>query len=296
MFDIGVVGLVFFEVFVPGDAEWPPPGEERWVSSLPVGLGGALNSASVARALGLEVTLVSPRGAGLTDRAIASEVARLGIPSPPWPASSDAAITLIRSTPRDRAFLSAVAPDALEDCPALPRARYLHVGGLGDAEAVDARLAEARAAGARVSVSAGWDPPRLEALRARRGPPPWDLFFCNTKEADAIGLSLDEMVGRVAHDIVVSDGPRGAHALIGGARCHAEGRPVRDVVDTTGAGDALAAAVVSGLCRGLDAPAALERAARVAERVITIRGGVVEAALLSDLRFPPPANAARPGA
>jgi hypothetical protein len=207
MHDLGVVGLVFFEVFVPAEAAWPPPGEEHFVDALPVGLGGALNTASVARALGLDVALISPRGGGLTDLAIAARVAALGLHDLPWPAPSDGAITLVRSTPHDRAFLSAIAPGTLAGCPPLPAARWIHVGGLGEAELLADRLAEARAAGARVSVSAGWDPPRLAALRARleagSTTPPWDLFFANAREAEALVGTAEgaehQLAGRVAH-------------------------------------------------------------------------------------------------
>ena len=54
--ELCVAGLVYFEVFVPGGVI-PPPGEELFVDNLRLGLGGALNTASVAAALGLDVVL-----------------------------------------------------------------------------------------------------------------------------------------------------------------------------------------------------------------------------------------------
>lgn len=295
MIDLGVVGLVFFEVFVPEDADWGEPGTETRVPELPVGVGGSLNGASVARALGLEVALASPRGNGLTDRAIVSEVMRLGITNLSWPGPDDAAITLVRSTPHDRAFLSSLTEHALDGCPPLPPARWIHVGGLLEAERLAPRLAVARAAGAKISVSAGWDEARLERLKAQlaegSGKPAWDLFFANTKELEALGASgIDALVGQLAHDVVISDGPRGAEARIGGETCEVDAHDV-EVVDPTGAGDALAAGVISGLARGLSGQQALELGAQVAGRVVGIRGGVVEAELLADLRLPPPSEA-----
>ena len=112
MLDLGVVGLVFFEVFVPADVDWPQQGEENFVDRLPVGLGGALNTASVAKALGARVALISPRGDGLTDLMIRAAVQRLGVEDHPWPGPPDPGITLVRSTPHDRAFISAIAPGA----------------------------------------------------------------------------------------------------------------------------------------------------------------------------------------
>lgn len=281
MHDLGVVGLVFFEVFVPAEASWPPPGEEHFVDALPVGLGGALNTASVARALGLDVALISPRGAGLTDLAIAARVAALGLHDLPWPAPSNGAITLVRSTPHDRAFLSAIAPGTLAGCPPLPAARWIHVGGLGEAELLADRLAAARAADARVSVSAGWDPPRLAALRARLeagSTPPWDLFFANAREAEALVGTAEGaehlLAGRVATDVVVTCGAHGARAVLGGVRCAVAAEPV-DVLDPTGAGDAFAAGVLAGCVQGLAPEACLALGARSATRVLGQRGGVV---------------------
>lgn len=292
MIDVGVVGLVFFEVFVPEDATWPELGEETMVPSLPVGLGGALNTASTARALGLEVTLISPTGRGLTDRMIAEEVTRLGIGRVSWEGRDDAAITLVRSTPTDRAFISSMAEDALEGCPELPRVRWIHVGGLSEAERLSERLAEARTRGTSISVSANWDPDRLAALAERMkrppGTPEWDLFFTNAKEAEVIGArDPRDIVGRLARNVVLSEGPNGARAVIGGEDCAVAPHAV-DVVDPTGAGDALAAGVVSGLARGMPPAEALALGVRVAERVVGIRGGVVEPRLLADLRFSTP--------
>lgn len=64
MTDLVVVGLAYFEVFVPPHAH-PAPGEEVFVDGMTLALGGALNTASVAAALGLRVTLCLPIGHGI---------------------------------------------------------------------------------------------------------------------------------------------------------------------------------------------------------------------------------------
>lgn len=51
--EVVFAGLVFFEVFLPDGELRPEPGTEVFVDELAVGLGGALNGASVARALDL---------------------------------------------------------------------------------------------------------------------------------------------------------------------------------------------------------------------------------------------------
>ncbi|MFZ3028136.1 MAG: carbohydrate kinase family protein, partial [Rhodoferax sp.] len=69
MTDLVVVGLAYFEVFVPPHAR-PAPGEEVFVDGMTLALGGALNTASVAAALGLRVTLCLPMGHGIVDQAV----------------------------------------------------------------------------------------------------------------------------------------------------------------------------------------------------------------------------------
>jgi sugar/nucleoside kinase (ribokinase family) len=150
--DLLIVGSVFFEVFIP-EMEWPAMGTETIVDSIHVGLGGSLNTASVARGLGLDVALLSPRGDGLTDRAIQSEITRLGIRSITWRAGDDGAISLVRSNKQDRSFVTAVDRECLKLCPELPPSRYVHVGGLPEAEAFAARFREARAKGAKIHLA-----------------------------------------------------------------------------------------------------------------------------------------------
>jgi len=283
MHDLVIVGSVFFEVFIP-PIEWPEMGTEMIVDRIHVGLGGALNGASVARGLGLDVALVSPRGDGLTDRAIASEITRMGIRAINWSALDDGAITLVRSTSEDRSFVTAVDRTSLSGCPELPPSRFVHVGGLPEAEGFAGRLAEARARGARISVSAGHDPPRLAALAEYRGPPPWDVFFCNDDEARALGATRPaDLVGRLAESVIITRGPDGVDASFDGASFTLPAVRV-DVVDPTGAGDALAAGVLAGLVRELSPERALDLGLRTAARALSTRGGVLPTSALADLR------------
>lgn len=276
MEDLTVVGLVFFELFLPKIDRWPRAGEELFVPSIPVGLGGALNTASVAKALGAKVKLCAPRGAGLTDWAIDAATRALGIEVVPWPAAADAAISLVSSTPEDRAFVSAVDAHALDSPPPLPLSRYVHVGGLREARRAGAVLEEARRAGAKISVSACFDPREIERLRDGL-PRPWDLLFLNEEEATRLAGSPEAALSalqRLAPNLVVTLGSAGAIGLLNGTRVQVSAEPVT-VVDPTGAGDAFAAGTLVALGRGASPQAALTAGARAAERVLTIRGGVV---------------------
>lgn len=282
-FGLTVVGPVFFEVFLP-PALHPIPGEEHPVGPIPVGLGGVLNTASVAAALGIPVTLLHPAGDGVTDAAVAAVTARLGIRARTWPSRPDPFISLVFSDDRDRAFLSASDNGCLAACPPIPPATWVHVGGLIEARAFPERVAAVRAEGARVAVSGCWAPELLAGL-VREQSRPWDLLVLNRKEAERAagpGANPADFAGAAA-DVVVTDGPRGAMGVIDGVAVRAAALP-GPVVDPTGAGDAFLGGLLAGRLRGLDPAASLALAVETASRVLAIRGGVVlDPALLAGL-------------
>lgn len=283
--ELCVAGLVYFEVFVPGGMI-PPPGEELFVDRLRLGLGGALNTASVAAALGVDVVLAHPRGEGLSDSAIAHTTHHLGIPTLTWASQSNPAVSLVFSGLQDRSFVSAADFSALAHCPELPRARWIHVPGLLEARHLAGPLARARASGAKISVSGSWAPEELAALAAMTEPL-WDLLILNDKEAAlAAGdpkLAPDRLQG-AAHNIVVTLGPEGALGRLDGAWVSADAEPVA-AVDFTGAGDAFCAGLLTSLLRGITGDAALRHGSRVAARLLTQAGGVVnDPATLADLK------------
>lgn len=284
--ELCIAGLVYFEVFVPG-GRMPPPGEETFVEGIRLGLGGALNTASVAAALGLQVGLAYPRGQGLSDEAIAQRIEQLGIASLTWPAGNDPAVSLVFSGADDRSFVSAANFAALSTSPALPDARWIHVPGLLEAHYLAEPLARARANGARISVSGSWAPIELARL-GRFSHTPWDLLILNDKEAVLAGGSAQQAPERLqgaATSVIVTTGAQGAFGWL-------EGRPVRAAAvlsaaqDFTGAGDAFCAGLLASLLRGSGGDAALHLGCQVAARLLTQVGGVVNnPALLADLEI-----------
>jgi ribokinase len=278
---------VYFEVFVPGQ-HVPAAGEEEFVKTIRLGLGGALNTASVASALGLSVTLASPRGDGLSDGAIVQRVAQLGIATAHWPARADPAVSLVFSGPDDRAFLSAADFASLGQCEVLPNAQWIHVPGLLEARYLAAPLAKARAAGARISVSASWAPGELAALKNIRSQP-WDLLVLNSKEAALAASDPSQAPARLqgaAADVVVTDGANGAFGLLGGHWVSCPGVAAIAVTDFTGAGDAFCGGLLAAVIRNIEGGHALNYACKVAARLLTQSGGVVESpAFLADLEM-----------
>lgn len=163
MTDLVVAGMAYFEVFVPPH-ERPRPGEELFVEGITLGLGGALNTASVAAALGLRVTLCVPMGGGIVDQAVAALAERLGITLAPMAAPDNPAVSLVFSDTHDRAFVSAARLDALAHAQPLPDAAWVHVPGLEEADrlapgstvlAGAAHASRSAPAGVR-AISTGW--------------------------------------------------------------------------------------------------------------------------------------------
>jgi sugar/nucleoside kinase (ribokinase family) len=282
--DLVVVGLAYFEVFVPPHTR-PAPGEEVFVDGMSLALGGALNTASVAAALGLRVTLCLPMGHGIVDQAVDLLAQRLGITLAPLPARDNPAISLVFSDARDRAFVSSAQLDVLADVRQLPASAWVHVPGLEEAARLAAPLAQARQRGARISVSASWSPQQLAQL-ARRQDRGWDLLVLNEKEAQAAcGRAADAptCLAGAAHSVLVTLGDQGVAGVLDAVPLRVPAAPTR-VLDTTGAGDAFCAGLIAALVRGYRPEAAVQLGSRAAARILTQTGGLVtDPALMAGL-------------
>jgi 2-dehydro-3-deoxygluconokinase len=82
----------------------------------------------------------------------------------------------------------------------------------------------------------------------------------------------DFYLERGARQVVVKLGPEGAYAAGDGWRGVVPGIPVREVVDTVGAGDGFAVGVISGLLDGLSLREAAARGNAIGARVVRFRG------------------------
>lgn len=271
---ISVVGLVFFEVHVPA-GEPPDPGRERFVPEIPTSLGGAVNTAAVAHALGHPTRLYFPSGQGLVAGAIRFGLEQLGLPCTSWPSDCTSALSLVYSTGGERAFISAADYQSLHACPELPGHGWIHVPGLAEAELLRGRLEDARRRGAKVSVAGSWSPQHLDALSKQRERA-WDLLVLNRDEAERAAGKSDEAFERLqgaAEDLIVTAGRDGAVAQIEGRRIRIEGEPA-SVVDATGAGDAFVGGYLAALAKGRAPEQSLRVAARAAAQQLKTRGGI----------------------
>jgi ribokinase len=228
--------------------------------------GQAANVAAWAAALGADVRFVGKRGDDPAGSLAAAELARRGVTvlGPVARGNNGVVISLVapdgeRAMVTDRGVAPALADGELEeawfeDCTHLHLSGYSIMSSPIDAAAVRA-AAFARAAGATLSVDlASWrvietfGPDGLRATLEQLRP---EVVFANEQERTALGAS---------------DGVDSTWVLkLGAAGCAVERNGEREhfpavattVVDTTGAGDALAAGYLVG---GIEL--ALETAAR----------------------------------
>jgi sugar/nucleoside kinase (ribokinase family) len=111
-----------------------------------------------------------------------------------------------------------------------------------------------------------------------------DILFANQAEIEMLAgvPHLDSAVAAVrgkVETLVVTRGEHGALATRGGERADVPAEPVRDVVDTTGAGDLFAAGFLFGDTRGMSLAQSLRLGAIAAAEVIQHYGARPEADL-----------------
>lgn len=107
-----------------------------------------------------------------------------------------------------------------------------------------------------------------------------DLFLCNQREAEILsGEALPEMAASFFHQrgaraVVIKLGARGCWLSDGGAGRLIPGEIPEQVLDTTGAGDAFAAGLLSALRRGSGLPDACRQANREGAAAVAFLGAV----------------------
>jgi len=229
------------------------------------GAGGqAANVAAWAAALGARTRLIAKWGSDTPGRLVAAEVGarRVEVLGPMAPGRNGVAVSIVeengeRSMLSDRGVGADLRVEDLEPgwfagCDALYVSGYsLLVDAMADAAAFAA--GRVREEGGVVSVDLStWTSIRdfgpgrfLEQVESLRP----DVVFANERELEELGAEP------AAATIVLKRGPAGTVVVSGGRREEHEAL-VCDVVDTTGAGDALAAGfLVGGIELGLEAAA-----------------------------------------
>jgi sugar/nucleoside kinase (ribokinase family) len=241
--------------FVPGD-DTP--------ATAHLGSGGqAANVAAWAVACGAEARLITKRGDDAAGELAAREIERRGVELRGATGPRGGIIVSVSAESDERSMLTdrGSAPELrpeeidvgwLRGCDRFHLSGYALLGG-PIAEAGARAAGAARAQGAAVSVdlasAAGIEAFGAERVLARLRQLEPDVVFATDAELAALGSDP------YATTTVVKHGPGGVTVVHDGER-EAHDAPVVDIVDPTGAGDALAAGfLVGGIEMGLDAAA-----------------------------------------
>jgi ribokinase len=287
---VTVIGGVQADVVIRPVTELPPPGATRLTEETSIRVGGAGANAALAFVeTGLPVRLMGCVGEDrlgdwmrqeLTDAGLADELAVL-------PGRPTGLTVALESDERDRTFLThlgvnahwvpeMIPADAL-DCDNLLLCDYCVTPGL-QGHGARALLDAARAAGGRTFFDTAWDPedfPPARCDEVRGLLTSVDVFLPN--EAEACAIAVDRDVGAAARAlqrdsggwVVVKLGARGCLAVgPGGVELSASAPAVAAAADTTGAGDAFNAGLVTALSRGGEWAAAIEAATRFASEIV----------------------------
>jgi len=288
---VTVIGGVQADVVVRPVTELPPPGATRLTEEMSIRVGGAGANAALAFAeMGLPVRLMGCVGEDrlgewmreeLTEAGLVDELAVL-------PGRATGLTVALESDQRDRTFLThlgvnadwvpeMIPADALE-CDNLLLCDYCVTPGL-QGEAAQSLLQAARAAGARTFFDTAWDPDDFPAARRaelRELLGSVDVFLPNEAEARAIADDRDVRSAARALQtvsgawVVVKLGARGCLAVgPDGAELSASAPAVAVAADTTGAGDAFNAGLVTALDGNGDWAAAIQAATRFASEIVS---------------------------
>ena len=284
-----VIGNVQLDVLASSVTRLPQPGGDDVIERIAVRPAGAAGNVSLAlAALGVQHRLFGAVGDDQAGRWVADELRNAGVAADLQVyAGRETGISIALEAPgRERAFLTAHGVLADYDESDLPGEAslaglvlvtgYFSLPGLrGDA--TRDLLRKAREQGAVTIFDTGWDPDDWtgdavqEVLRML---PYVDVFLPNESEAVALTGQTDprraaEQLGEhCAGWVVVKLGERGVVARSPEGELVAVSAPPVTAIDTTGAGDSLAAGMLAELVDDADMTTALATGVRVASTVV----------------------------
>lgn len=296
---IHVIGNVQLDVLADPVTALPRPGADSVIDRVDVRPAGAAGNVSLAlAALGAQHRLFAPVGDDYAGRWVLAELQQLGLDRDILVKPGATGISIAVEAPgRERAFLTAYGVLADWDLADLPEdataADYVFLTGHFSLPALRPAahelLRRARANGATTILDTGWDPDdwkttgRQEILDLL---PLVDLFLPNEPEALALtNLPIPHdaattLTKHSGHPTILKRGPYGAllttptapngrpGAAAPGADTIVVPAPPSKPIDTTGAGDSLAAALLAELANGRPLPEALTFAVNYASAVV----------------------------
>jgi len=312
-----VVGDIFVDVVakVQGLPQWDTDTEAEYVKILPG--GSALNQARNLQALGAEVRFIGSLGDDSFGQMLTRHCQGQGFLMKWVKVFKDlpSSVCIVLTGAHDRGFVSCYSTtkafgtadveerlDALDGCTHFHVGGYFNIGGIHNAKFTDI-VKRYRAKGVTFSLNTQYD--SSEAWTGSNGHlqellPHTDMLFVNESEAHMICASI--LGGKGSPDqllrsypqmtIVMTKGKDGADVLRAGQpTLHVPTKPLDQVVDATGAGDAFLAGFLSGYLanRGTGQPedqilrAACQRGHAAAGVCVCREGACVEPVRSQDL-------------
>ena len=286
---INVIGNIQLDVLADPVTALPTPGGDSVIERIAVRTAGAAGNVSLAlAALGARHRLFGAVGDDDAGRWVASELERLGLAQDVQvvPGKATGISIALEAPQRERAFLTAygvlstygvadVPSDAMTGDLVLLTGYFSLPGLRGDG--TREILRRAKSAGAQTFFDTGWDPDewRGGAVAEVLGMLSLvDVFLPNEAEALALTGETDPAAAAAVLAthcpgwVVVKLGPRGLIASGPNGETLSITAPPVQAVDTTGAGDSLAAGLLSSLADGGDMATALATGVRVASTVV----------------------------
>jgi len=275
----------------------PRLGREMFADSYTTALGGGAGIVAVTLArLGLRSGLVSRVGADAAGVGLLNQVRAEGVDVSHVEILRDRGtdISVAFTCAKDRGFLSHTeasrALDTLSmDSWCLAKSRHLHLclSATDDPTHWLGLLRQAHAVGTSVSVDLGWQTSWDRRLCAWLGEA--DIIFPNEVEAQRLAhtRSLDRalaMLGAQGATVVIKRGGKGVIAYAKGVRAEMEPLPVREVVDTTGAGDMFAAGFLWARLHGYALAECLLAGSLCGARCVEQAGGLARPPSVVELR------------
>jgi len=286
---ISIIGNIQLDVLASPVSALPTPGGDTVIERIAVRTAGAAGNVSLAlAALGVQHRLFGTVGDDDAGRWVISELERLGLEKDIRIVLGEATgISIALEAPnRERSFLTAhgvLSTYGITDLPSdawesdlVLLTGYFSLPGLRGEGSLKI-LQNAKAMGAQTFFDTGWDPEEWagdatnEVLAML---PHVDVFLPNESEAFALTGETDAASAAAALTdhcpgwVVVKLGSRGLLATgPSGAQLTIDAPAVK-AIDTTGAGDSLAAGLLASLADGHDVASALATGVRVASTVV----------------------------
>jgi sugar/nucleoside kinase (ribokinase family) len=286
---VHVIGNVQLDVLASPVTAMPLPGGDTIIDSIAVRPAGAAGNVSLAlAALGVPHRLFGAVGDDQAGIWVAEELRRLGVGEDLQVVKGqETGISIALEAPaRERAFLTAhgvldrygeqdVPLDAV-DAELVLLTGYFSMPGLRGS-GTRRLLERARATGATTVFDTGWDPEDwsgggIEEILSLL--PLVDVFLPNEPEAVALAGTSDLteaaafLRGHCPGWVVVKRGEQGVLASGPDGESVEIAAPRVVALDTTGAGDSLAAGMLAELRTGADVPSALATGVQVASTVV----------------------------